>query len=985
MNHRYRLYFLLSCFVLSTMTWAFAQEKPQPEKRYVRWRLIEVARKSLADSILVQLQKGTSFQKLARQHSLHASSKEGGEMGWVESDSIESDFKITLKSLPIGKASSFLQKGNHFFVLLKMNELSDSGYLQWQAQKSEVDSLLARGNTRLDLSQYRRAIAYFDNALVITRDIGDGGSEAKSLGNLGIAYRNLAQYPRAIAYYDSALRIVSEIGDRSNEGWLLGNLGSAYRNLAQYPRAIAYYNSALIIARDIGNRRREGAWLGGLGNAYSDLAQYHRAATYYDSALVIACEIGDRRSEGAWLGSLGNTYLSLAQHSRATAYYDSALVIARQIGDRRSEGAWLGNLGITYRHSGQYPRAIAYYDSALVIAREIGDRRSEGAELGKLGNAYLDLAQYPRAIAYYDSALVIAREIGNRSSEGAQLGKMGNIYLDLGQYPRAIAYYDSALGIAREIGDRSSKGVWLGNLSIPYFWLTQYPRAIAYADSALLVAKEINDVQGIWNWSWSLAKSHSKMPETPSHQVIDFYEKAVSALDSITGQLVEDPQKLSFLEDKQGLYQDFINYLLLQGKPIEQQRALEISEQARARAFMELIARRFHGSEVKQKRELLAPANFQQIQQTAHRLAASILTYFISDSSLVVWLMQPDGQLHTAAVPIKPAHFDSLLDICYLGFHQMQEKERTILNPDFLATRNVRPVTGSLRKFDFTPYLNELYQTLFPKAIRAHLPQEDGAKLLLVPHRRLSVIPIMALKDSTGHYLLEKYGCHQVPGIGVLLRTSEILENRQKPGKIRGNEMLLFGNPKMPNWGRQILPPLNGTETEVEVIAGKFKTGFQIGADASEHAFKSSSRNKRLLHLATHGISFDALPLESFVALAPGNGEDGQLTAAEILEMQFETDLAVLSACETGLGKISGDGVEGLARSFMASGVPSVLVSLWNVDDEATKELMLAFYDNLNKGMDKAEALRQAQLKIMRTPKWRHPKYWAAFVLYGER
>jgi CHAT domain-containing protein len=290
-----------------------------------------------------------------------------------------------------------------------------------------------------------------------------------------------------------------------------------------------------------------------------------------------------------------------------------------------------------------------------------------------------------------------------------------------------------------------------------------------------------------------------------------------------------------------------------------------------------------------------------------------------------------------------------------------------------------------LRKFDFTPYLNELYQALFPKKIRTHLPQERGAKLVLVTHRRLSVIPIMALKDSTGHYLLENYSCHQVPGIGVLLRTSEILETRKKPGKIQGNEMLLYGNPTMPMWGRGVLSPLSGAENEVKAIAGKFKAGFQIGAEASEYAFKNYGRNKRVLHLATHGVSFDASPLESFVALAPGNNEDGQLTAAEILEMKFEADLVVLSACETGLGKISGDGVEGLARSFMASGVPSLVVSLWNVDDDATKALMLAFYDNLNQGLDKAEALRQAQLKIMRTPKWRHPKYWAAFVLYGER
>jgi len=794
----------------------------------------------------------------------------------------------------------------------------------------------------------------------------------------------LGQYPQAISYLDSALSIAREIGDRAGEGTRLGNLGSAYNSLGQYPRAIAYYDSALAIARKIGNRTREGYWLGGLGNAYLSLGLYPQAIAYYDSALGIAREIDDRAGEENWLGNLGNAYRSLGQYQRTIAYFDSTLAIAREIGNRAGEGLWLGNLGNVYNNLGQEHKAIAYYDSALGIAREIGDRAGEESWLGNLGNAYGLLGQYHQAIAYIDSAMVIARKIGDRKGEGSWLGGFGLAYGSLGQYQRAIAYFDSALGIAREIGDRAGEGTHLDNLGNAHRSLGQYPQAIAYADSALFIAKEIADAKGIWRRYWSLARSHSKMPETESHQVIALYDSAVTALEKISEQLSEDPYKQSFLEDNQSLYQDFINYLLSQGNPNEQHRALEISEQARARAFMELIARRFHGSEVEQKRGLLAPANFQQIQKTARRLKASILEYFISDSSLVIWLMPPDGQLHTTTVPIKPAHFDSLLSICYLGFNQMQEQDRTVQNPDFLA-REARSVAVSLKQFDFTPGLTELYQILFPQEIRNYLPRKNGARLILVPHRQLAVIPLMALKDANGHYLLEKFNCQQVPGIGVLLRTGEILQQRQKSDKIQGKDMLLFGNPKMPMWGQQVLPPLSGAETEVKAIAKKLRADFQIGAEASEHAFRNNGRKKRLLHLATHGISFDANPLESFVALAPGHGEDGQLTAAEILEMKFEADLAVLSACETGLGKISGDGVEGLARSFMAAGVPSLVVSLWNVDDDATKELMLVFYKNLNKGMDKADALRRAQLKIMRTPKWRHPQYWAAFVLYGER
>jgi len=805
-----------------------------------------------------------------------------------------------------------------------------------------------------------------------------------ALGNLGDVYFWLVQYHQAIAYFDSALVIARKIGDRKEEGIRLGNLGNAYSSLGQYQQALAYFDSALVIARKTGDRMAEGTRLGYLGIIYYAFGQYHRAMAYYDSALVIVREFGDRRREGAWLGNLGKIYYEFGQYHRAIAYFDSGVVIAREIGNRAGEGRYLGDLGNVYGSLSQYQRAMAFYDSALVIARAIGDREEEADHLGSLGNAYGSLGQYQRAMAYHDSALALARAIGERAKEGISLGDLGIAYEALGQYQQAIAYFDSALVIAREIGDRASEGTWLGNLGNAYRSLGQYPQAIAYADSALFIAKEISDAEGIWNWYWILAKSHSKMPATKSHQVIAFYDSAVTALENISGQLTEDPHKLSFLENKQGLYRDFINYLLVQGKPIEQQRALEISEQVRARAFMELIARRFHGSEVEQKRELLAPANFQQIQATAKRLNASILEYFVSDSSLVIWLMRPNGQLHTAIVPIKRTHFDFLVSMCQLGFTQRRQEDQAISTPQFVV-RAASPINSSFEKFDFTPYMTELYQTLFPQEIRAHLPQQEGAKLLLVPHRKLAVIPIMALKDSSGHYLLERYACHQVPGIGVLLRTHEMLVKRQKPGKIQGKDMLLFGNPTMPTWGEKILPPLREAEKEVTAIAKKYRAVFHSGDQASEYAFKQDAPGKRLLHFATHGISFDALPLESFVALAPGHGEDGQLTAAEILEMTFEADLAVLSGCETGLGKISGDGVEGLARAFMASGVPSLLVSLWQVDDEPTRVLMLAFYDHLQQGMDKAEALRQAQLKIMRTPKWKSPKYWAAFVLYGER
>lgn len=119
------------------------------------------------------------------------------------------------------------------------------------------------------------------------------------------------------------------------------------------------------------------------------------------------------------------------------------------------------------------------------------------------------------------------------------------------------------------------------------------------------------------------------------------------------------------------------------------------------------------------------------------------------------------------------------------------------------------------------------------------------------------------------------------------------------------------------------------------------------------------------------------------IALAPTSTEDGLLTAKEIFEdLTLQAELVVLSACDTGLGTVTGDGVSGLSRAFIAAGVPSVVVSLWSIPDAPTTELMIEFYQQIQQGQDKAQALRQAMLKTMKNHP--NPRDWAAFTLIGE-
>ena len=184
----------------------------------------------------------------------------------------------------------------------------------------------------------------------------------------------------------------------------------------------------------------------------------------------------------------------------------------------------------------------------------------------------------------------------------------------------------------------------------------------------------------------------------------------------------------------------------------------------------------------------------------------------------------------------------------------------------------------------------------------------------------------------------------------------------------------------------QQLSALPGTEQEANAIGKLFKTQPLIGNQATETEVTKRLSQAQLIHLATHGLFDDIQGLNSSIALAPGNKDneksDGLLTAGEILDLKLNAELVVLSACDTGRGQISGDGVIGLSRSLISAGVPSVLVSLWAVPDAPTAELMTEFYQNLQKSPDKAQALRQAMLTTMKQHP--NPVDWAAFTLIGE-
>ena len=880
------------------------------------------------------------------------------------------------EALALGILGAFYGSvGNHAKVI----EYSQQYLVIAREIKDRQSEGVALGNLGVayrNLGDYAKAIEYSQQYLAIAREIKDRQGEWNALGNLGGAYFHLGNYAKSIEYSQQGAFIAYAIKDRDIEGRTPGNLGATYRSVGDYAKVIEYSQS-LAIAREIKDRDVESRALGKLGAAYLNLGDYAKAIEYLQQSLAIARELKDRDEEGTALGNLGITYRLLGNYAKAIDYSQQRLAIARELKDPQGEGAALSNLGIVYEFLGNYAKAIEYAQQSLAIAREINNREGEGSTLASLGITYRLLGNYAKSIEYAQQSLAIFREIKNRNGEGLALMNLGNAYRSAGNYAQSIEYLRQYLAIASEIKKRKGEGSALGNLGITYRLLGNHTKAIEYAQQSLAIFREIKDRQqegfALNNLGAALLKA-GNLTEAEKMLVnaIQVWESMRQMLGS------NDANKVSIFERQANTYQMLQQVRVAQNNPIA---ALEISERGRARAFVDLLTERLSSGSTNPV--IASSPNQDQIRQIAKAQNATLVQYSIiyegfqiqgkqvgRESALYIWVIQPTGEITFREVDLKSLwqkNNASLADLI-------------IGNQQFLAVRS-RSSLGSTQP---QPDLPTLHQLLIDP-IASLLPKDPNAHVIFIPQRSLFQVPFPALQDANGTYLIQKHTILTSPSIQVLALTRQQKLAQKQPNS---SNALVLGNPTMPSVSPSLgepkrqLSPLPGAEAEARAIAPLLKTQAITGAQGTKAAIVQKMPQASIIHLATHGLLDDLRGLGSAIALAPSGNDDGLLTAEEIFDMKLQASLVVLSACNTGEGRITGDGVIGLSRALISAGVPSVIVSLWAVPDAPTAELMKTFYQNLEKNPDKAQALRQAMLTTMKTHP--QPRNWAAFTLIGE-
>jgi CHAT domain-containing protein/Tfp pilus assembly protein PilF len=816
---------------------------------------------------------------------------------------------------------------------------------------SAADRLLDRAQQQYQKGQLQEALETYQKALTVARQGGSStaeklrqqDSEGAALTMVGLINARLGHYQKGLETLEQAIAFQQALIDRAAKEKDEIALQLFFRNQGRLRSSLSF-----------------------LGLVYERLGQPQKALELNQDALSRSRRSsGDYGLDGEIFNNIGMGYFRQNQPEKALEAYYRALVMVEQVGYPLGRDISSGGKPVNFIQANQavyntqpLPRGKAltdFLEQAIAPNYHTPARMHPWARylyvmtLNNIGTVYAQAGR-SQAQFFYLKALESSKFTRDLELEATSLNNVGSGYEQSGAFKAALTVYQQALEVSRKLGDRALEGKTLNNIGTLYLKAGDHPRATQTLTTAMK--------------TWESLRPG-----------------------------LSDSNLVSLMETQTQTYEALQTTFVAQQK-IEQ--ALEISERGRARAFVEMLARRLKpvNGAVNGAVNAVKSLTIAQIQQIAREQQATLVEYsIIGNDTLYIWVVNPQGTVAFRQVNLKPILTDKNASLTALV---------ETVRSEGIGVRGRGSAIPRLRPRGSAPHLSSdlqrLYQVLIAP-IAELLPKEPGAKVVFIPQGALFLVPFAALQNAQGKYLIEQYTIALSPSIQVLELARQQQEKSRRTSESGIKTALIVGNPTMPRVtiaaGKppEQLSELPGSEEEARAIAALLNTKALTGDQATETTVVQKMATKQVIHLATHGLLDDFLGLgvPGAIALAPSSGRlapsfdsatDGLLTANEILDLKLNSELVVLSACDTGRGRITGDGVIGLSRSLILAGTPSVIVSLWAVPDAATATLMTEFYRAFLKNPDKAQALRQAMLTALK--QYPNPRDWAAFTLVGE-
>ncbi|MBV9957466.1 MAG: CHAT domain-containing protein [Acidobacteria bacterium] len=903
-------------------------------------------------------------------------------------------------------------------------------------QPGEASAINSIGEIYFGFGERQKALDYFTRALALRRSLKDQAGEALMLNNVAVATQALGNTQQALEYFTQALALHRATGNRYEEAITLNNLGHLHDVLGDKQKALDYYNQALPIRRALGDHSGEAYTLNNTGLLYLGLGETQRALDYFTQSLPLWRATGNRAGEATTVNNIAYTYDSLGDQESALKYYNESLILRRAVGDRSGEAETLNNLGLLYDSLGERQKALDHYNQAIPIFKAVGNPYGEATTYSNIGLIYTATGEYQKALDYLNQSLPIRRNIGDRTGESYTLNNIGLVYLKQGEAVKAADLFTQALTLSRAVSDRRSQSKMLFNLARLERDRNNLDAARTRIEEGIQIIESIRtkinsqqlratyfaSVQDFYMLYIDILMRLHKREPTAGHdaEALQASERARARI--LLEMLVESGADIRqgvepALLERESVLQKQLNAAaeaqtkLLLGAHTDEQAEAAAKELERLSTEYQAVQ-----SEIRAKSPRYAaltqpaPLDLRAIQSRLLDRNTMLLEYALGEDASYLWAVTEDS-IKSYVLP-KRADIEASARRLY-----------TLITATRKTLRGPATIVTSTNPEQLKEQIDEEAANLSRMLLLPAAADLGKKRLLIVADGALQYIPFGALPLKNTPLIVE----HEIVTLPSA-STLDVLRREVMGRRPAARAVAVFADPvfesddvrlqmraKRPAPGpdenrsattnaaaRDIgveeasgrIPRLPGTRVEAEEILslvpqaeGKQALDFSANRTA---ATSEELSQYRIIHFATHGFLNSVHPELSGIVLSmfddKGTPQDGFLRSHEIFNLRLASDLVVLSACRTGLGKeVRGEGLVGLTRGFMYAGSPRVVVSLWNVSDAATAELMGNFYQGmLKERLTPAAALRQAQISMWRQKRWQSPYYWAAFTLQGE-
>jgi CHAT domain-containing protein/tetratricopeptide (TPR) repeat protein len=907
----------------------------------------------------------------------------------------------------------------------------------------EASTLYCLALTHQGLDELPQALAYYQQALEIHRAGKNRRGEATTLSSLGSLYLSMNDPTRALECHTRSLSLARELGNRNGEVRGLLHLAKVYLALGERHRALINYYEALPIARALGERYHEASILERIGTLSLQAGDPKRALAAYRQALPIYRALGEPAYEGAMLNFLSSAHRAQGELRLALEYSHQALSLFQRTKDRLRQAYTLVYRSLTLLALGEKSEALAAAEESRRMACEIGSRKVEPDALDALGQIQLALGEKAQAAASLHRALLLRREQQDLQGEAHTLYLLARAsrasgLLDEAQTQIATAlrlaestraklvaaeardlyfasaqqYYEFRTELLMELAARTPTGNFAAlalenneraRVRSLLETLTEAGARIREGIDPQLLRRE-SEAQQEFNAASHrlltlLAEPHSEEQVSAARQQIEItqarFKQAQAELRAASPRYaaLAQPQPLCLAEiQRQVVDEDtlLLEYALGRDRSflwaVTPQRIF--SYELPPRAEIEAVARRFYESLTARSRQI----RFEAPDEREARIAQSDAEAQHSAKTLSQMLLAPVAQeLQRKRLLIVS---DGALQ--YVPFAALLKPEFGSRKPE---TGNRKPETGRKRASDSPAdslpaaefrIPNSEFRPLIADHEIISLPSASTLAVLRreLQGRQPAPKSVAVIADPVFEKNDARFGS-----------LNNLLANASARTRSENDELtndLFRGFDESDAQGMRLrLQRLPFTRREAAAITALVPADERHAAldfAASRSTVTSGELAQyRYVHFATHGLVNSAHPELSGLVFSlvdeEGRAQDGFLRLHEIFNLRLPAELVVLSACRTGLGKeVRGEGMVGLTRGFMYAGAARVMVSLWDVNDQVTAELMTKLYQGLlgKQHLSPAAALREAQLALWRDKRWQAPYYWAAFTLQGE-